>query len=169
MDLSTMMSWTSIAGAAFSTITTAYFWLVRMRGERANLKCEVVEREWILSNSTAEVRQLGLKLGLVTINGSTMPNALLEIRAWVQRADGSWLELEKISYDKSTPRPINLPPMHTAPITILGYLGFPYTVELEQGNKTVSAYLERFLTQPRRLRIELKGIGDARFQSEMNC
>jgi hypothetical protein len=164
MEPQTAVSLVSLVGAAFSTVTTVYYWFVRARGERPNLKAELVEREWFLGAGTAEKRQLGFKLGLVVANGSTLPNAVLGIRLWVKQREGKWLEAEHVVLDKSTPQPCNLPALQTGYIVVNGNLTFPTLQELEQGgNKALVAYADHFLASPRTFRVELKGLNDRRF------
>jgi hypothetical protein len=156
----------SLLGAAFSTITTVYFWFIRVRAERPNLSCELADRELFLGAGTAETRQIGMKLSLVVINGSTLPNALLGVRLWVKLREGTWVEMERVSFDRTTPRPVNIPALQTAALCIAGHATFPCAQELEQGgNKTLVAYTERFLTNPREIKVELRGLNNRRFTS----
>src|SRR5262249_11492312 len=154
----------SLVGAAFSTVTTVYYWFVRVRSERPNLTCELAERELFLGAMTTDKRQVGLKLGLVVVNGSSLPSAVLGVKAWVRQREGGWWEADKVSFDKTNPRPLNLPALQTASLNVVGYLTFPLAGELEQGgNKALSAYADRFLTNPREIKVELKGLNDHRF------
>lgn len=166
MNLEQALAAVSLVGAVISTTATVYFWLVRANSERPNLKCALADREMFLG-SGAERRQIGLKLGLIVINSSTLPNSVLEVRAWVRLRDGEWLEVEKLSFDKATPRPVNLPALQTGLLTVTGMISFPSVADLEQGggNKTLAAYAERFLTNPREIRVELKGVTEERFLS----
>jgi hypothetical protein len=70
----------SLVGPAISALATLYFWLVRARGERPKLKCELSDRELFLGAGTAEQRQIGLKLGFVVANYCTLPNAVLVVK-----------------------------------------------------------------------------------------
>jgi hypothetical protein len=163
MDLQTALSVASMAGAAISTVATVWFWFVRVRGERANLSCELSERELFLGAMTEQKRQIGLKLSLVVVNGSTLPNAVLGVKVRVRLREGAWAEAERVSFDRSTARPINLPALQTAQVVVSGYLTFAYASELEQGNKALAAYSDRYLTDPREIEVELKGLNDRRF------
>src|SRR5437868_1960188 len=75
-DMESFLSVATVGGSIFSTIATFYFWLVKARGERTNLKPYAVDREFFLGNGTAETRQVGFKAGIVVANYSTLPNAL---------------------------------------------------------------------------------------------
>src|SRR6478735_426669 len=72
------VAYASFVGSAFSTVATAYFWFVRARGERPNLKPYLVDREFFLGAMTPDSRHIGLKVGLVVANCSTLPSALLK-------------------------------------------------------------------------------------------
>lgn len=166
MDIQTTVGLVSLVGAVFSTITTVYFWLIRVRGERPRLECELVDRELFLGAGAAETRQIGLKLSLVVVNASTLPNAVLGVNLWVKHRDGGWLELERVALDTSTPRPFNLPALQTALLCVTGHVTFPLMKELEQGgNRTLIAYTDRFLTNPREIKVELKGVTGKHFTS----
>jgi hypothetical protein len=163
MDLQTAMTVVSLAGAAASTGATVYFWFVRVRSERARLTCELVERELYLAGMTEQTRQVGLKLGLVVANGSSLPNALLGVKVRVKLRDGGWLEAEKVAFDKVTPRPINVTAMQTTFLVVNAYLSFASVSELEQGGKTLAAYADHYLANPREIEVELKGLNNRRF------
>ncbi|MCI0458057.1 MAG: hypothetical protein L0Z62_13920 [Gemmataceae bacterium] len=161
-----MVALASLMGAVFSTITTVYFWFVRARGERPDLRCELVERELFLGAGAADRRQVGLKVSLVAANYSSLPNAVLAVKLWVKQREGTWLEAEKVSFDKTTPRPFNIPALQTALLNVNGTLTFPAVSELEQGgSKALVAYADRFLASPREIRVELKGLNEQRFTS----
>jgi hypothetical protein len=165
MDMQTTLTSVSLAGATFSTATTIYYWFVKVRGERPKLSCELTDRELFLGAMREHERQVGLKLGLVVANGSVLPNSVLGVRLWVKRREGDWQEAEKVAIDKATARPINVPAMQTAYVQVNGTLTFPLTDELEQGSKTLGAYVERFLTNPREIKVELKGLNGRTFTS----
>ena len=82
--MESLLSYASISGSVFSTIATFYFWLVRARGERPNLKPYAVDREFFLGNSSAEKRQITITAAPVRIMAEvwnmkgTAPPAKLE-------------------------------------------------------------------------------------------
>lgn len=166
VDLQWVVALVSLVGAAFSTATTIYYWFVRVRSERPNLQCDLADRELFLGAGIAESRQLGLRASLVVINGSSLPNAVLGVRVWVMGREGQWLPVEKLSFEKATPRPVNLPALQTALVVVSGQINLPHVAELEQGgNKTLLNYAERFLANPREIKVELKGVKEKRFLS----
>ena len=54
------MSMFSMAGSAFSTLATGYFWLVRNRREKPNLRAYLADREFYLGRGGADNRQIGV-------------------------------------------------------------------------------------------------------------
>ncbi|MCI0684654.1 MAG: hypothetical protein L0Y71_21365 [Gemmataceae bacterium] len=149
----------SFGASLFSSLATAYFWMVRMQNERPCLKPHLADKEFFLGNSRDGVRQIGLKLGVIVANYSALPNAILGARLWMRSPEG-WLELTSVAFDKQTPQPFNVPSLQTVLLRLNATLSFPYQDALEEGNRTVSNYLNRFLTPARELRIELRRLGD---------
>jgi hypothetical protein len=152
----------SLAGSAFSTVCTAYFWLVRMKRERPQLSPFVIDREFFLGGMTAQSRQIGFKVGLVVANYSVLPNAVLGAGVALYGKECGFQEIAPVTFDKQTPLPLNVPSLQTVLLRLQGNLTFPYTDALEQGSKTVGAYLERFLANPWRLRLELHNLNKRR-------
>jgi hypothetical protein len=152
----------SLAGSAFSTVCTAYFWLVRVQRERPQLSPFVIDREFFLGGMTTQSRQIGFKVGLVIANYSTLPNAVLGAGVGLHGKEGGIEEIAPVTFDKQTPLPLNVPPLQTVLLRLQGNLTFPYTDALEQGSKTVGAYLQRFLADSWRLRLELHNLNNRR-------
>jgi hypothetical protein len=148
-----------LAGSAFSTLATLYFWLIRMRQERPCLRAHLVDREIFLGTSRDDERQLGLKVGVIVANYSTLPNAILGARLWVRLREG-WQEVGRLAFDKQTPQPFNLPPLQTVLLRLTGTLSFPYQASLEEGSKSVANYLQRFVHEPLELKLELRHLND---------
>jgi hypothetical protein len=156
--MESLVAYASLGGSVFSTIATFYFWLVKANGERPNLKPYVIDREFFLGASTPQQRQIGFKVGLVVANYSTLPNSILKASLQCRGRDGAWIDVAALSFDKQTPVPYNLPPMHTALLRINGNLIFPYTDTLEDNAKTLGNYLRTHLAEPRVLRVELQSL-----------
>jgi hypothetical protein len=152
--METLVSYAGFAGSAVSMLATLYFWFVRMRRERPYLKPQVVDKEFFLGLSRDEVRQIGLKVGLIVANYSVLPNAILAARMWVRLPNG-WQEVGQLAFDKQTPQPFNIPPLQTVLLRLTGTLSFPYDDTLEQGSKTTANYLTGFLVQPIEIKLEL--------------
>ena len=157
--MESFMSMAGFFGSIFSTLATAYFWLVRMRQEKPCLVPHFVDKEFFLGLGRDQARQIGVKLGVVVANYSVLPNAILGARLWLRVPEG-WQELGNVAFDKQTSLPFNLPPLQTVLLRLNATLTFPYQETLEDGNKTVGNYLGRFLTQPRQFKIALRRLGD---------
>lgn len=168
-DLNHLLTLVSLAGAVLSGAGTAWFWLVRSRGERPQLACELAGHEFYLGDGRQESRMLGLRLKLIVANDSTLPNAVLGARGWVALADGGWQELAPLAFDCDTPRPVNMPPLQTALVTVNGYLTFPAGEETERrtAHETLKAYADRHLADPRWVRVELRGMKDRSFAATL--
>lgn len=158
--MDSFVAYASFVGSAFSTVATAYFWFVRARGERPNLRPYVIDREFFLGAMTPDSRHIGLKLGLVVANYSTLPNALLKATMQVRGRTGQWLAVADFAFDKATPLPFNLPPLTTVLLRLNGTLTFPFAAGLEDGNKTVANYLREHVAEPRMVRVELHSLKD---------
>jgi hypothetical protein len=156
------MSMFSMAGSAFSTLATGYFWLVRNRREKPNLRAYVADREFYLGRGGAENRQVGCKLGLIVANYSILPNSLLGVALAVKRKDGGWQAVQGMTFDPQTPLPFNIPPMQTVLLRMNGYLSFPNVAELESSASILPGYLERHLADPRQYQVQLRALNNRR-------
>ncbi len=152
-------SYIGMVGSAASMLTTLYFWMVRRRQEQPCLKPHLVDKEFFLGMSRGEVRQIGVKLGIIVANYSVLPNAILGARLWLRSKDG-WLEVGQLAFDKQTPQPFNISPLQTVILRLTGTLSFTYSDTLEAGNKTVANYLSEYLAQPLELKLELQHLND---------
>ncbi|MBL8793392.1 MAG: hypothetical protein JNM56_05790 [Planctomycetia bacterium] len=153
-----LMSAASFAGSAFSTIATGYFWMVRARRERPDLRAHLVEREIFLSSGRAETRHLGVKLGIIVANYSLLPNALLGVKLYFKQRDHSWQELQNVRFDQATPLPFNIPTMQTVLLRVNGTLVFPTNKQFEEdnGGNILGGYVDYHLADPREIRCELR-------------
>jgi hypothetical protein len=158
--MESVFSHLSLVGSAVSMAATVYFWLVRMRREKPCLKPYLADREFYLGLSRDEVRRIGLKVGIIVANYSVLPNAVLGARLWIRQTDGGWLEAGNIAFDKQTPQPFNIPPLHTVMLRLTGTLSFPFQDTLEDGNKTAGNYMSRHLVQPVEMKVELRHLND---------
>jgi hypothetical protein len=160
MDKSMMMPIFSMIGTALTALWTAYFWLVRVKRERPDLRSYVADQEVFLGNTVGESRQVGFKLGLIVANYSSLPNALLGVRLWLRQRDGDWLPVEAVTFDPKTPLPFNVPAMQTVLVRIAGRVAFPTADDIEGAPTTLANYLDRHVAAPREIGVELRGLGD---------
>ena len=76
-----------------SLAVTGYFWLVRMRGERAKLRTHFVELVKVDSARAFEATWDPVVVVRVAVmNLSTLPNVVLGVRGTVRLANGSWAD-----------------------------------------------------------------------------
>jgi hypothetical protein len=168
MDSMTMPI-TSLIGSALTFAWTCYFWLVRVKRERPDLRPYFADHEMFLGTSTGETRQVGVKLGLVVANYSSLPNAVLGVRLWLRRRDGEWLAVENLSYAPDTPMPFNVPAMQTVVVRLVGRVAFPYADDLEGTPQTLADYLEKHLAGPREFGVEVRGLGNFLATAELTA
>lgn len=150
----------SLAGSAFSTACTAYFWFVKARRERPDLSAHLLDHEFFLSLGKSETRLVGCTLGIIYANNSILPDAVLGLRVWVRTTDGGWKLTEDVICDSSTALPLNLPPQQTCLLRLTGQLHFPRDAELEGESSIAGGYLKRHLAAPREFKVETLGLND---------
>jgi len=150
----------SMLGTALSFLWTGYFWLVRVKRERPDLRPYIADQEWFLGTTVGPTLQIGLKLGLIVANYSSLPNALLGVRLWLRQRDGRWLAVEGLSFDPKTPLPFNVPAMQTVLVRLTGRVAFATADDIEGDSTTLAKYLDRYAAQPREIGVELRGLGD---------
>jgi hypothetical protein len=155
-----MMPLASMIGSALTALWTAYFWLVRVKRERPDLRAHLADHETFLAHSTGENRHVGVKFGLIVANYSALPNALLGVRLWLRQKDRGWLEVENVSFDAQTPLPFNVPAMQTVLVRVAGRVGFPTEDDFEGTPAVVASYLDRYLAGRREIGVELRGLGE---------
>jgi hypothetical protein len=155
-----MMPLASMIGSALTALWTAYFWLVRVKRERPDLRPYLADQEMFLAHSTGDHRHVGVKLGLIVANYSALPNALLGVRLWLRQRDRGWLEVENVTFDAKTPLPFNVPAMQTVLVRVAGRVAFPTEEEFEGTPEALASYLERDLAGRREIGVELRGLGE---------
>jgi hypothetical protein len=158
----------SLAGSIFSVVLTVYFWFVKSRKERPNLRLYLADREFFLGTGTAEQRQLGLKMGIIVANYSSLPNALLDVQLSLKKRDGTLLEVEDVKFDQQTPMPFNVPALQTVLLRVIGRVRFPASATLEQDKNIGAAYANHFLAEPRAVQVEVKALNDKSFQDTLS-
>jgi hypothetical protein len=113
-----------------------------------------------LAHSTGDQRHVGVKLGLIVANYSSLPNALLGLRLWMRQRDRGWLEVESVSFDAKTPLPFNVPAMQTVLVRVAGRMAFATVDDFEGTPAALASYLDQYLAGKRMIGVELKGLGD---------
>jgi hypothetical protein len=113
-----------------------------------------------LAHATVGERYVGVKLGLIVANYSSLPNALLGIRLWVRQKDGGWMAIENVTFDAKTPMPFNVSAMQTVLVRAAGRIAFPIVDDFEGTPTALSSYMDRNLAAKREIGVELRGLGD---------
>ena len=132
------MSFFSMAGSAFSTLATGYFWLVRARREKPNLRPHVADRDFFLGSGSADspdrhqARRDRRQLQSLAQRPARRQCGSASRRRHLA-AGGA-----RTTFDAATPLPFDVPSMQTVLLRINGYLSFPTLADLETGSKTLA-------------------------------
>ena len=152
-----------------SALFTIYFWITKARMERACLKTYPVEPHMggHAFSSHGDPIKLIFEPKLIVANYSSLPNALLGVRAWLKTREGGWLPA-KVAPDVSTPLPINVPPLQTVRLNLSVPVEVPACPEGEECRNTSATfrlYRDRFLPAELELKLELTGLGETPFMT----
>lgn len=163
MEIDNLFDVVSLSGSVFATVLTVFFWMVRARKEKADLRSYLVGR---LDAGQSPLSREGFVrstfwLKVIVANYSSLPNAVIGVRAWLKTSDG-W-RVGKIEEETEKILPLNLPAMQTE--------AFDLSVSIdtvgELSGSTTAGRREAALgalTDPPQIRIELVALGRARFR-----
>jgi hypothetical protein len=160
-------------------------WLVRANRERANLTAHSVapltgcvrmnedyETMRRVNPSDGEVCAK-YYLSLAIVNDSTLPNALIGARVWLQfRSDDvkfgeAWKEMDVRHVQSETSLfPINLPPLSTCSLPLAIAAAIQGSMDGGFAGRGIKA--SEALPAPNPIRIELRGVNDPFFLAEFN-
>ncbi|QDS99657.1 hypothetical protein [Adhaeretor mobilis] len=171
----------SLGGSLLALSSTAYFWLVRSNRERAQLQVHLVGEHWgnvPLPQEDPEAYQrcrpgegeVVAKYGVAvaTVNNSSLPNALLKVRAWLQLADDHWQECFVRTWqdpETSLQLPLNLSPLTTAGMQLT--LSLKIRGDFDGGFQGRQESAMKALTDKPRVRIELAALQGKTFFSDL--
>jgi hypothetical protein len=159
-----MMPAVSFVGSAASVGVTGYFWFVKMNRERPNLQAEGVEHvSYVdLGQATDDVRWLCFRLGMVVVNESALPNAILNASVHVMpKGSEGWVEVPNVRPMKGSPFPVNLPALQSGSLILEWEMSFPYLTEVEESNDPagiVEGYLRHNWERPECVAVEIRGV-----------
>jgi hypothetical protein len=168
-----LMPAVSFAGSAASVGVTGYFWLVKMNRERPRLLIEEVDHISYIDLGACEndVRTLCFRQGMVVVNESTLPSAVLGASVRVRsRVGRKWLTIEGIRPAPGSTLPLNLPPLQSGLLTIDWEIPFPVddrAEALESPDRVIAAYLEKHWATPDRVTIEVRGVRGRSFAADV--
>src|SRR5947207_2211001 len=162
-----LMGSVSFAVSTLTALATFYFWIVKSRQERPWLRVCKAEPQisGYARGSCDDPVRLAFEVKAVVANYSSMPNALLGVRAWVRTRAGYWQEAET-SVDAKTPLPLNLPSLQTARLNLTATVAVPAIPEgtaCRNTHETFALYRDRFLAQPVEVKVELNALNDQAF------
>jgi hypothetical protein len=156
----------SLLGSAFATVSTIYFWFVRMRVERPQLKVHLASAVGADSlapgpGAPPNTARSQFSLKAVVANYSALPNAVIGVKAWVKGRDGSW-QPATTSLDEKGQPPFNLPPLHTIPFTLTATVNVPERPESAPRVTRREAALQS-VAEPVQVKLELTALNERRF------
>ena len=163
----------SFVGSAASVGVTGYFWLVKMNRERPRLLVEGVDHVSYIDLGTCEgdVRTLCFRQGLVVVNESTLPTAVLSAAVRVRaRAGNEWVAVDGVRPAPGSTLPLNLPPLQSGLLTIDWEVPFPADDRAEgfdEPDRVIAAYLEKHWATPDRVTVEVRGVRGKSFAAEV--
>lgn len=137
LNFDTATQGVSLVGSALALLSTLYFWLVRSNRERPNIDIQRLEEmhgsailpqehidAYRAAGPTDQQFAACYWLDVVVINNSTLPNAILNLRADVQLASGLWKRAE-VAFSDEKQLPINLSPSTTDRLALELRLSLP--------------------------------------------
>jgi hypothetical protein len=163
----------SFVGSAASVGVTGYFWLVKVNRERPRLLVEGVEHVSHIDLGTCEqgVRTLCFRQGLVVVNESTLPSAVLGASVRVRsRAGKQWQTVDGVRPAPGSTLPLNLPPLQSGLLTLDWEVPFPAddrAEAMEAPDWVIAAYLEKHWAAPDQVTVEIRGVRGKSFAAEV--
>ena len=156
----------SLIGSAIATLSTLYFWLVRVNRERPQLKIHLAGPMAADTLAAAAGAPPGTARSLFSVkavvaNYSALPNAVLGVRAWVKTREGNWAPAVTSVDDKTQP-PFNLPPLHTVPLTLTATVTVPERPESAPRLSRREIALQS-VAEPVQVKLELTALNERRF------
>lgn len=174
MDLNSAKLLTSLIASLLALSSTLYFWLVRANRERAKITIHPIGElsGTVVSyfSDRATIQRMQLKEGeqcfkywlkLAVVNNSSLPNALLGAKVWLQLRNGDWLPLEVWhQQEEEDAFPLNLPPLTTASLKLA--LTAKLAVEIDENNQGRLDAAGDILPREVPIQIELLSLGGKR-------
>jgi hypothetical protein len=162
-----LASHVSFAVSIVTALATFYFWLVKARQEKPQLRIYQAEAQLPghAQSSCSDPIKLSFEAKSVVANYSSLPNAVLAVNTWVKMRDGSWQEAET-RLDPKTPLPLNVPPLQTVRLDLSLTIAVPALPEgqgCKNTHETFALYRDRCIWQPLEVKVALKTLGENLF------
>lgn len=178
IDFDFLRSFFSIGASAAALTSSIYLWVTRFQREQPNLAIEQVSPlvgEFVWPVQFAELYQT-IKPGddeglaclwadVAVINNSTMPNAILQIDAWIKLANGQW-HPTLVSLREETTLPANVTPHSTARLALQLATKLPYD-GTRTSNRDRVDQIDEQIAETRDFKIRVRGVKGASFQSTL--
>ncbi len=164
-----LSSYVSLGVSICTAGATFFFWIVKAKQERPNLKIYAADPQFAghAQSSSSDPIRLTFEVKTVVANYSTLPNAVLGVQALVKMRDGSWHEAET-RIDPRTPLPLNIASLQTVKLELSLTVTVPAVPEGDACKNTHEAYAlyrDRFVAQPLQVKVALRTLGERMFAS----
>jgi hypothetical protein len=167
-----VMGVVSLTGSAIATLSTLYFWLVRVNREKPQLKVHLAgplgaDTLAAAAGAPPGTARSQFSLKAVVANYSALPNAVIGVKAWVKTREGTWAPAVT-SIDEKTQPPFNLPPLHTVPVTLTATVAVPERPEsAPRISRRETALLS--VAEPVQFKLELTALNERRFTETLTA
>ncbi|WP_148618928.1 hypothetical protein [Mariniblastus fucicola] len=176
LDFDFLRSFFSLGASAAALASSIYLWLSRFKKEQPNLSIEQVSpllAEFVWPRNFAELYQaivpneseglVCLWTNVAVINNSTMPNAVLQIDAWVKLANGKW-QPTIVDLCEEAKLPINVEPHSTSRLSLQLATKLPYDSTRSSNQDRVDQAMVQ-LAENRDVKIRIRGVKQKAFQA----
>ncbi|QDT08615.1 hypothetical protein [Planctomycetes bacterium K23_9] len=165
----------SLCGSVIALVSTFYFWLVRANREKARLEIHPIadmEGCLILGHEDPATYQrlrpgdqehcVRYWLHLAVVNNSSLPNAVLGVRVWLQRESGQWQKMDiRHQMPDEDLLPINVNPLTTSSMKLS--LAMLYSGDIQNDFAGRAAAAGDALPREIPVRVELTGLNQQQF------
>lgn len=176
VDFDTFRTFFSLSASAMALASSIYLWITRFNREQPNLSVEQVSPlrgEFVWPRNFPEVYQaiapreneglVCLWADVAVINNSTMPNAALQIEAWVKLANGKW-QPTLVHLCEEVKTPVNIKPHSTSRLALQLSTKLPYDSSRSSNRDRVDQAMNQ-LSETRDLKIRIRGVKQVAFQN----
>ncbi|MBI4615705.1 MAG: hypothetical protein HY720_18955 [Planctomycetes bacterium] len=165
METQYLINLVSLTSSAVATVLTIYFWLVRAQRERPWLAVYLAPGLGADQSSSGSGTEGAVTCHYycraVLANYSSLPNAVIGIRAWLRSRDRGWLAA-RVETEARSSVPFNLAPMQTCAVDLALSVELPGSLS---GSTTASRKESALgsVGSPLALKVELLALGERRF------
>jgi hypothetical protein len=161
-----VLSLVTLLSSVVSAAITIYFWFVRIRNERPDVRVFHSNSHFDIGTCRGETRFLPFRIDIIVANYSVLPNAILQGKLRWKTREGTW---EEKSCSVST-MPLNIPPSQCSSISFSGTLALEGASAIEKGDDRttiIASQLTHWFSQPMMFEVELKTLQPEPIKAEV--